>query len=84
MALDHVMLNLDVVFTGSANDLNLLEFRALRAGEYQSLRGRLELIPVPYLLDYRVERRVYAEQVGDLLRGIHIAPHVTAILALWG
>jgi serine protein kinase len=84
VALDHVMLNLDVVFTGSANDLNLLEFRALRAGEYQSLRGRLELIPVPYLLDYRVERRVYAEQVGDLLRGIHIAPHVTAILALWG
>jgi len=84
VALDHVMLNLDVVFTGSANDLNLLEFRTLRPGEYQSLRGRLELIPVPYLLDYRVERRVYSEQVGDLLRGLHIAPHVTAILALWG
>jgi predicted Ser/Thr protein kinase len=84
VALDHVMLGLDVVFTGSANDLNLLEFRTLRPGEYQSLRGRLELIPVPYLLDYRVERRVYQEQVGDLLRGIHIAPHVTAILALWG
>ena len=84
VALDHVVLGLDVVFTGSANDLNLLEFRTLRPGEYQSLRGRLELIPVPYLLDYRVERRVYSEQVGDLLRGIHIAPHVTAILALWG
>ncbi|HFE45036.1 MAG TPA: serine protein kinase PrkA [Nannocystis exedens] len=84
VALDHVMLGLDVVFTGSANDLNLLEFRTLRPGEYQSLRGRLELIAVPYLLDYRVERRVYQEQVGDLLRGIHIAPHVTAILALWG
>lgn len=84
VALDHVVLGLDVVFTGSANDLNLLEFRTLRAGEYQSLRARLELIAVPYLLDYRVERRVYQEQVGDLLRGIHIAPHVEAILALWG
>jgi serine protein kinase len=39
---------------------------------------------VPYLLDYRVERKVYQEQVGDVLRGIHIAPHVPRILALWG
>jgi len=84
VALEHVVLALDVVFAGSANDLNLLEFRALRSGEYQSLRGRLELIPVPYLLDYRVERKVYQEQVGDVLRGIHIAPHVPRILALWG
>lgn len=84
VALEHVVLALDVVFGGSANDLNLLEFRALRSGEYQSLRGRLELIPVPYLLDYRVERKVYQEQVGDVLRGIHIAPHVPRILALWG
>lgn len=84
VALDHVVLGLDMVFAGSANDLNLLEFRALRSGEYQSLRGRLELIPVPYLLDYRVERKVYQEQVGDVLRGIHIAPHVPRILALWG
>jgi serine protein kinase len=84
VALDHVQLALDIVFAGSGNDLNLLEFRALRSGEYQSLRGRLELIPVPYLLDYRVERKVYQEQVGDVLRGIHIAPHVPRILALWG
>ena len=84
VALDHVVLALDMVFAGSGNDLNLLEFRALRSGEYQSLRGRLELIPVPYLLDYRVERKVYQEQVGDVLRGIHIAPHVPRILALWG
>ncbi len=84
VALDHVVLALDLVFAGSGNDLNLLEFRALRSGEYQSLRGRLELIPVPYLLDYRVERKVYQEQVGDVLRGIHIAPHVPRILALWG
>jgi len=84
VALEHVVLALDVVFAGSANDLNLLEFRALRSGEYMSLRGRLELIPVPYLLDYRVERKVYQEQVGDVLRGIHIAPHVPRILALWG
>ena len=84
VVLDHLLLGLDVVFTGSANDINLLEFRARRATEYQSFRARLNLISVPYLLDYRVERKIYQEQVGDLLRGVHIAPHVPRILALWG
>lgn len=84
VALDHVVLSLDLIFTGSANDINLLEFRALRSAEYQSFRQRLQLIPVPYLLDYRVERKIYQEQVGDMLRGIHIAPHVPRILGLWG
>lgn len=84
VALDHLVLSLDSVFTGSANDLDLLEFRALRSGEYQSFRARLELIRVPFLLDYRVERKIYQEQVGDILRGVHVAPHVTKILALWG
>ncbi len=84
VALDHVVLGLDMVLCGSANDLDLLEFRALRSGEYQSFRARLELIRVPFLLDFRVERKIYQEQVGDILRGVHVAPHVTKILALWG
>lgn len=84
VVLDHVLMGLDLVFTGSANDINLLEFRARRSAEYQSFRARLDLISIPYLLDYRVERKIYQEQVGDLLRGIHIAPHVPRILALWG
>lgn len=84
VALDHLVLGLDMVLCGSANDLDLLEFRAMRSGEYQSFRARLELIRVPFLLDYRVERKIYQEQVGDILRGVHVAPHVTKILALWG
>jgi serine protein kinase len=84
VALDHVVLGLDCVFTGSANDLDLLRFRIGSSVEYQSFRARLELIRVPFLLDYRVERKIYQEQVGDILRGVHVAPHVTKILALWG
>ncbi len=84
VALDHVNVDLDLVFTGSANDIDLLQFRAGRASDYRSFRARLNLVPVPYLLDYRVERKIYEEQVGDLLQGIHIAPHLTRILALWG
>ena len=84
VALEHVVIDLDMVFTGSANDLNLAEFRVGRSGEYQSFRGRMTLIRVPLLRDYRVERKIYEEQIADQLRGIHVAPHVTTILALWG
>jgi serine protein kinase len=84
VALDHLVLGLDLMFTGSANDVELLQFRVMRPGEYQSFRARLGLIRVPFLLDYRVERKIYQEQVGDILRGVHVAPHVTKILALWG
>lgn len=84
VALDHLVLGLDMMFTGSANDVELLQFRVMRPGEYQSFRARLGLIRVPFLLDYRVERKIYQEQVGDILRGVHVAPHVTKILALWG
>ena len=84
VALDHINLDLDIVFTGSANDIDLLQFRAGRAPDYRSFRARLNLVPAPYLLDYRVERKIYQEQVGDLLQGIAIAPHLPRILALWG
>lgn len=84
VALDHLVLGLDMMFTGSANDVELLQFRVMRPSEYQSFRARLGLIRVPFLLDYRVERKIYQEQVGDILRGVHVAPHVTKILALWG
>lgn len=84
VALDHLVLGLDLMFTGSANDVELLQFRVMRSSEYQSFRARLGLIRVPFLLDYRVERKIYQEQVGDILRGVHVAPHVTKILALWG
>jgi predicted Ser/Thr protein kinase len=83
VALDHVNLQLDLLFTGSANDIELLAFREMRAAEFESFRARLRLIPVGYLLDYRVERKIYQEQVGDI-SGVHIAPHVPRLLALWG
>ena len=31
--------------------------------EFQSFKGRIELVRVPYLLDYRVEEQIYEEQI---------------------
>jgi predicted Ser/Thr protein kinase len=53
--------------------------------EFQSFKGRMELVRVPYLLDYRVEQKIYEAQirVAHAESGKHIAPHVAWVTALW-
>ena len=45
----------------------------------------MELVRVPYLLDYRVEQRIYEAQirVAHAESGKHVAPHVAWVTALW-
>ena len=52
--------------------------------EFQSFKGRIELVRVPYLLDYRVEQQIYDAQIRPPTRvGKHVAPHVAWVAALW-
>jgi hypothetical protein len=53
--------------------------------EFQSFKGRMELVRVPYLLDYRVEQKIYEAQikVAHAESGKHVSPHVAWVTALW-
>jgi predicted Ser/Thr protein kinase len=53
--------------------------------EFQSFKGRIELVRVPYLLDYRVERKIYEEKTEEKrgLAGKHVAPHTALVASLW-
>src|SRR4029077_8410290 len=46
--------------------------------EFQSFKGRMELVRAPYLLDYRIEQRIYEAQIraAHTESGKHVAPHV--------
>ena len=48
-----------------------------------SFKERLELITVPYLLDFPAESQIYWEQLRSLSEEINIGPHVPDVLALW-
>jgi predicted Ser/Thr protein kinase len=78
---DNSILFLDMVFIGSSNESHLAVFKEIP--EFQSFKGRLELIRVPYLLDYAVEERIYREQIKPGSVGKHVAPHTAAVAALW-
>ena len=76
VSLDVASLELDTIFIGSSNEGYLAAFKEIP--EFQSFKGRMELVRVPYLLDYRVEQKIYEAQikVAHAESGKHVAPHV--------
>jgi len=83
VSLDVASIDLDCVFIGSSNEGYLAAFK--EAAEFQSFKGRMELVRVPYLLDYRVEQRIYEAQIHSTRLELdkHVAPHVAWVTALW-
>jgi serine protein kinase len=81
VSLEHTILFLDLVFIGSANDKYLNAFR--ESPDWPSFRGRLELLRVPYLLNYKQEQEVYDSHLKTEGTSKHIAPHATLVAALW-
>jgi predicted Ser/Thr protein kinase len=83
VSLDVASLELDSVFVGSSNEGYLAAFKEIP--EFQSFKGRMELVRVPYLLDYKVEQRIYEAQIraAHLETDKHVAPHVAWTAALW-
>ncbi len=81
VALDHFVLQLDLVLVASANEKQLAAFK--ESPEFASFNGRLELVRVPYLRRASVEREIYDRQITPAAVGKHVAPHATRVAALW-
>ncbi len=71
----------DLVFIGTSNEIHLSAFKQIP--EFQSFKGRLELVRVPYLVDYLQEERIYQQRIGEAAGTRHVAPHCAYIAALW-
>jgi serine protein kinase len=79
--LETSLLFLDCFFIGSANEKHLQAFKEVP--DFQAFKGRIELVRVPYLLNYEHERQIYADQVERGVVDTHMAPHTTLLAALW-
>ena len=81
LALTSSTLFLDLVFVGSCNDIHLAAFREIP--DFQSFKGRIELVRVPFILDVRHEEGLYQERLREAAGSRHIAPHTAYVAALW-
>ena len=78
VALSSQSLLVNTVLLASGNELHLGAFR--QHAEFESFRGRFDLIRVPYLRSYVEEEKIYDRQVAVGVRS-HVAPHATALAA---
>jgi predicted Ser/Thr protein kinase len=81
LSMTSATLFLDLVFSGSCNDIHLAAFREIP--DFQSFKGRIELIRVPFILDVRHEEGLYRERLREAAGGRHVAPHTSYTAALW-
>lgn len=81
VSLQHATLFLDLCFIGTSNEIHLSAFKEI--AEFQSFKGRVELVRVPYLLDIGKEERIYHAKLKEAARSRHVAPHCAYVAALW-
>jgi serine protein kinase len=81
LSMTSTTLFLDLVFAGSCNDIHLAAFREIP--DFQSFKGRIELIRVPFILDVRHEEALYRERLREAAGRRHVAPHAAYVAALW-
>ena len=81
VGLDAANLFLDLLFIGSANENHLNAF--MESPEWTSFKARIELIRVPYLLDYRRESEIYRQHLPANEVGKPLAPHAIDVASLW-
>lgn len=75
------IVSLDQVFIASANEKYLGAFK--EHPDFTSFKGRMELVPVPYLFAVKDEIQVYAPVVNEKTIGKHVAPHAIEVAAMW-
>ncbi|MEO6603798.1 MAG: serine protein kinase PrkA [Polyangiaceae bacterium] len=80
VALRSQNVQVNCVMLASGNEVHLNAFR--EHPEFESFRGRLELIRAPYLLSWHDEQRIYDAQVAGQVQK-HVAPHATRIAAMF-
>lgn len=72
---------LDQILIGSSNEKQLLGFKEYP--DWNSFKGRIELVRVPYLRLFRDEVEIYRKQITEAAVDKPVAPHVVEVAARW-
>ena len=81
VSVDNRILHLDTILIATANEDYLDAYK--QTPDYASFKGRVELVRVPYILDYQLETSIYDDHVAALRQVQHVAPHTSFVAALW-
>jgi predicted Ser/Thr protein kinase len=80
-SLPQFMIHLDEVLIGSSNEKQLEAFKEYP--DWNSFKGRIELVRVPYLRRFSDEVQIYERQITQSTIDKPLAPHVVQVAAMW-
>lgn len=80
-SLPQFMIHLDEVLIGSSNEKQLEAFKEYP--DWNSFKGRIELVRVPYLRRFSDEVEIYERQITPTTIDKPLAPHVIEVAAMW-
>lgn len=81
VSLSGALLYLDVVFFGSTNEKYFKLFTEYP--DWGSFKGRLELVHLPYISNFLLEKEIYDNKISSEMIGKHIAPHTTLVASIF-
>ncbi len=81
-ALGFFKVYLDEVLIASSNELQLEAFKT-QYPDWNSFKGRMELVRVPYLRRYSDEIEIYNRAINTTTITKELAPHVVQVAAMW-
>ena len=81
VALETGILHLDALLLATANETYLEAFK--EQPDWPSYKARMELVRMPYLLDFEQETQLYARWVERLRVRVPVDPSVAQVAALW-
>lgn len=81
ITLPNSLVALNLVMLGTSNEKQLDAFKT--TPEWTSFKGRIELVPVPYILQYEREAELYRDMLAAVAREVHVAPHTFELAALF-
>ncbi len=76
-----ILTELDIFFIGSSNEIHFTAFK--QHPDFNSFKGRFNFLRVPYLMSYKEEEKIYAEQIDKLKEETYFEPHAISALCLW-
>lgn len=80
-SLPQFKIHLDEVLIASSNEKQLEAFKEYP--DWNSFKGRIELVTVPYLRRFADEIEIYAPKIRQNAIDKPLAPHVVEVAALW-
>jgi predicted Ser/Thr protein kinase len=78
-SLEFMTVFLDTVMLATSNETHLDAFKAYP--DWQSFKGRIELVSAPYLLRFSDEVQIYKDTVRRAVLDRHVAPHAVEAAA---